>query len=320
MAKEAIVRNFTVGIIFLGSLVVLGAATLALGSLPFFFEAEAVKVHFTGVDNLQPGDDVLVHGYKIGQVSAVSYDPARAEAPITVTCSLRQKVNLTDRTVFEVRDLGPLGGRYVEVKPQPGNPAPPGYDGFVGRTPGGLFTRLENLVDRNEDNLSETLAEIREITRQISAGEGALGAVISDQELRDKVTSMLYDLSDVARELRGEKGPAGFLLNNEEAKEDVRQLLRDLREIARSLREGDGVLPRLLNDSGMGTDVAEAIGDVHDIVHKANSGEGTLAQVINNPKAWNELVRILVLVRETVEDLREQAPVSTFVNALFAVF
>ena len=60
--------------------------------------------------------------------------------------------------------------------------------------------------------------------------------------------------------------------------------------------------------------------DTVRMVHKANSGHGTLGQIINNRKAWDELVRILVQARETIEDLREQAPVSTFVNALFAVF
>ena len=84
--------------------------------------------------------------------------------------------------------------------------------------------------------------------------------------------------------------------------------------------EGDGVIAALLNDSELADNVTESVESFNEIVQKANSGHGTLGQIINNPKAWDELVQILVQARETIEDLREQAPISTFVNAVFAVF
>jgi ABC-type transporter Mla subunit MlaD len=355
MAKATIARNFLVGLTFLGSLVVLGVATLALGSLPFFFEVETVEVRFPEVDNLQLGDDVLVHGYRIGQVDDIRYEPGRPEAPIAVRCSLRKAIEITDKTEFSIRDLGPLGGRYLEITPRPGNVTGPDHDRHVGSAPGGLFKQLENLVEKNEQRITETIetlramvgdasagrqgtiatliqdplvaddvrngvAEIRETFRKINAGEGPLGAFVSDSQLRDKLSSAVYDLSDVIAGLKEEKGVIGLLLNNEKAKQDLSETLAEAREIARSAREGDGVFARLINDGELATRLEETVEDAHDILHKANSGEGTLGQVINNPKAWDELVRILVLARETIEDLRENAPLSTFVNALFAAF
>ncbi len=64
----------------------------------------------------------------------------------------------------------------------------------------------------------------------------------------------------------------------------------------------------------------ETLADVHDIVHKANSRQGTLGQLINSPADGGAFVKMLVLARETIEDLREQAPISIFVNAIFATF
>ena len=62
------------------------------------------------------------------------------------------------------------------------------------------------------------------------------------------------------------------------------------------------------------------IASIQTILKNVADGKGTLGKILTNDQAWNELVRILVLARETVEDLREQAPISTFVNALFATF
>lgn len=372
MSKGSAARNFAVGISFLGSLAILGFATLSLKGLPILTAHMPLKVRFDRADQLAAGDPVVYQGFRIGQVDRITLDrPTDPENPILVYCSLDQSVSgdilPLDRntTNFAIRSAGPLGGRYLEItheeRPGPPPEAPIVPDEYTGEASGDLFRQLENLVEKNEGRINDILEGLREIvndmkTRQslfgrvvrdeelgqefdetvrgfnrmtdsintitgaIENSEGMLGALINDSETRDKAVNLIDNLSEVSDTLKGETGIIGFLINNEKAKEDLKAAISDLREITQMVREGEGVAGKLLRDSDLAVRLEDIVADVQEIVNKANSGHGTLGQFINNRKAWDELVRILVQARETIEDLREQAPVSTFVNALFAVF
>ncbi len=340
MASGAL-RNLTVGLIFLGSLVVVGVATLTITDIPFLRKVEALTVRFPDVDNLQEGDDVVVHGLRVGQVQSIRYDPGTYPGtPIVVTCSLPENVHehLGEGSRFTIHSAGPLGGRYIEITPPPMGAAPPPRGIHVGEAPGDFFKQISELVRKNERNINDLFekvnpamdkidaaaAEVRETFRAANSGEGTLGLLLKDKATKDKVEKGVADLSEMIgtlkEDLSGEKGTIGYLLKNEKGKEDLKAAITELREIVLDVREGKGIAGRLINDAKLADQFQAIVDDLHETVHKVNTGQGTLGQVINNPKAWDELVRVLVLARETIEDLREQAPVSTFVNAAFASF
>lgn len=321
MAKGSVVKNLAVGLVFLGSLVVLGVATLSISALPLFSKVEALDVHFSTVDNLQVGDNVVFHGFRVGQVQDILYEPeSYPQAPIRVRCSIPEKVarSLTEKTEFNIRSGSPLGGRYLEIKPpEPEVPPNASAPARLGAAPGDLFQQLAAFVEKNEKNLNEMISDIRETFRAISSGEGTIGALVKDKAMGEKFTKAINDLTD---KISSEKGAIGFLLNNEQAKEDLRVAFGELRDIVHQIKAGDGVMSRLVNDSKLGSRLDETLVDVHEVVHKVNTGQGTLGQVVNNPRAWDEFMKILVLARETIEDIREEAPISTFVNAIFSTF
>ena len=62
------------------------------------------------------------------------------------------------------------------------------------------------------------------------------------------------------------------------------------------------------------------IRNIQQITTKLNSGQGTLGQLINDNRVHenaNDLVREL---RDTMEDAREQAPVTSFIRAALTAF
>lgn len=261
---------------------------------------------------------------------------------------------------FAVRAAGPLGGRYLEIAIPPGAARVPGEPGarrggpYIGEAPGDLFRRLESLVETNQRSITEAIdsiraivqdidagrglvgqliqdpvlaanfdgavSELREILRAIGAGEGTLGALVRDQEMRDRIALAAKDLSDVVASLKRDESTIGYLLNNAEGRERLSRTVEDLEAIVGEVRRGDGVAARLVNDRGLADTVEGAAAGLEEAVDKVNAGSGTVAQLLNNPRAWEELVKVLTLAREAVEDLREQAPISTFVNAVFAAF
>ena len=63
-----------------------------------------------------------------------------------------------------------------------------------------------------------------------------------------------------------------------------------------------------------------SIRNIRDFTGKMNSGQGTVARLLNDGKLANQANDLLEQVRETVEDAREQAPVTSFIRAALTVF
>jgi phospholipid/cholesterol/gamma-HCH transport system substrate-binding protein len=327
MAERSAVRNVIVGFVFLGSLAILGAVSLFLQSVPLFAKQRTLDIRFPSVNQLEEGDDVIVRGLRVGQVDSIRYQPEISPAePVLVKCTVLKTVtdqleSATGKAEFTIESSGPLGGRFLEIKPPPPPAAAvPQPEGFVGEASGDLFAELRQFVNENRDSIRNAIEEIRKTFASFNAGEGTLGTLLKDQETAGNVKTFIKDLTDQIAALKEERGTLGMLINNATTRDDVSTAVADVRAIARDIREGKGVLSQLLNDDRLASSVAEAIDDFHQIAHKVNTGQGTLGQIVNNPRAWDEVVKVLVLLRETVEDFREQAPISTFVNAVFAAF
>ncbi|MCZ6792400.1 MAG: MlaD family protein [Planctomycetota bacterium] len=358
MGKENRLHNYIVGLVFLGGLALLGGATLQIRGFNLG-EAMALSVRFPSVDNLKQGEDIVVFGHPIGEVLHIELDPEASpeDGQIMVECRLRQPIKLTDKSEFLVRSAGPLGGHYIEILPRPeGETRQSDWDGFRGKAAGDIFDELRELVadtrsgrgllprlindeqlalkaEQTLDTIREAFVslnadegpllafeEIRKTFRNINEGEGPLNSFINDPTMRESLISTVNDLSAILKDARESQGIFNMLIRDTQARDDLKVTLERIKTSVEDLSTNKGLLGRLLRDEKLSAQVDEILTDVHDIVHKANTGTGTLGQIINNQEAWDELVRLLVLARESIEDFREQAPINTFANVLFSVF
>jgi phospholipid/cholesterol/gamma-HCH transport system substrate-binding protein len=62
------------------------------------------------------------------------------------------------------------------------------------------------------------------------------------------------------------------------------------------------------------------IRNVKDISEKINRGQGTLGKLINEDKIHGEADELVRELRETIEDAREQAPITSFIRAALTAF
>ncbi|MBN1501080.1 MAG: MCE family protein [Spirochaetes bacterium] len=60
--------------------------------------------------------------------------------------------------------------------------------------------------------------------------------------------------------------------------------------------------------------------DVKDVTAKINRGEGTLGKLLSEDTTLNQADELLAEVKETIEDAREQAPVTSFIRAALTAF
>lgn len=173
----------------------------------------------------------------------------------------------------------------------------------------GLFDSLND--DRTKRDLKGIISNANEITRQIKDGDGAVGALFNDPEYKKEFGATLRSL----RHSAGEFDSAMTSVNRE-----VTPALRNISDAADaadtmldSVNDPDNpaLIARLFHDKELADDAKQAventsesiaaakgaISDVQVLVaevrHSISTGEGTIGKLIKDPKAYDDLVKLL---------------------------
>lgn len=198
----------------------------------------------------------------------------------------------------------------------------------------GLFSSLNN--EGTKRDLQGILSNTNEITRQVAEGEGLIGALFNEPAYKDDFGETLQSVRHSAGQLdqtlsavNRDAGPA--LRNVSRAAGNISDILEDLED-----PNNKSVLGRALHDPQMGQDAADAVADAADAVasardtinelqvvvaevrHSVTAGEGTIGKLLKDPKAYDDLVKLLgnvervnvvkKLVRFVVEQDEAKAP------------
>lgn len=67
-------------------------------------------------------------------------------------------------------------------------------------------------------------------------------------------------------------------------------------------------------------DIRAGINNLSEFAEKMNKGNGTIARLVNEDTVHDEAGKTLKQVRDTIEDSREQAPVTSFIRAALTFF
>ncbi|PRP93787.1 mce related protein [Enhygromyxa salina] len=173
----------------------------------------------------------------------------------------------------------------------------------------GLFTSLNN--ENTKRDLQGILANANEISRQIKDGEGLVGALFNEPEYKDdfgrtlkSVRHSAGQLDETLSALNNQAGPA--LRNVSRAAGNVSDILEDLEN-----PKNQSVIGRALHDPEMGQDAADAVKNaaeavdsaraaitdlqvvVAEVSHSVTAGEGTIGKLLKDPKAYDDLVKLL---------------------------
>ncbi len=215
-----------------------------------------------------------------------------------------------------------------------------------------VLKRVTAIAEKTND----TLENVDKIVARVNAGEGVMGRLVRDEQLAqdftkgvsglvafiDDVHKSAPDLQRTIADVRSltdavadGKGALGRLMTNdtivvesENVLKDARTALARLEEITKDTTETTKKVQDVL-DSTKGTldkldgtirNAEKVTGQLAEITAKVNSGQGSLAKLVNDDALFRETKALLKEVRESVEDLREQAPINSFIGVVFSAF
>lgn len=172
-----------------------------------------------------------------------------------------------------------------------------------------LYTDIQKVAE----DVQALVADGREFMDKAENGEGTLGLLMSDPELAGRIRSVAERVDNLVTGLDNGDGTLGQLFKDPEIANRVRNILA-------ALDEGEGTLGKLLREEAVYDNVLATTESLASATAALNTGEGTLGRLLNDDELYEELERAVKVLVGSLEEAREAAPISTFLNTVFLGF
>lgn len=281
-------RNVLVGIfVFLGiAILVAGVLTLG-GQQKKFVKAIQLKAVFDDIGGLQAGNNVWFSGVKIGTVRKINfYGDSQVEIEMNVEEEVVEFIRKDSKATLSSDGL--IGNKIIVI-----------YGGTTMAPPVEDGDRLESVMPLDTDQMMETLQvnnenlvaitnDLKKLTSKLAAGEGIVGAVMTDSTLADSFKSIIANLNRASvnsNKMLTDLNAFTTKLNKEG------NLFNDLvtdTTIASELRATMGSLKATAENSEQMTEELKAITD------KFNSQDNSIGVLLNDEEFAKNLKQTMV--------------------------
>lgn len=334
------------GLFFFAALIGLGVVTIVLSDYKFGEATYDVEMKSPDVGYLRPGDPVLLYGMPTGTVRSIE----RLEPPgpvqmndgrvvfCTVRIMIRTDVNLYDRlpidSTITIEDRGLLGGKLIRMDVGDSPVFIKNEGPLVALPSSGGFTAVGEMISENRASLRRTLDNLASITSDIDAGQGALGALLHNDQLEADVLAMGSDARAVVENaravtdaLRGGSGLLGKLVyddglanDTESAVVSARTFFDEAADVFNTVNRGEGTLGRLVHDDSMYDRANVFFDDMAALSSNLRNGDGLLGALLADEGLADDFRSIVQHSLGAIEDARESSPVSGLGSFIFGTF
>ena len=324
------------GIFFALALVVAIIVLEMVGAADFFQRGYQIYGTFKNAQELNKGDLVKMAGVEIGRVDDVSL----VENQARVTMKIQGKYKIKSDAKATIKFTGLMGQNFVAIEGgspgavdlQQSDPPPSiatgeqpdlsaimvklenvasGVEGltksFSAENMSTLLGPITDFMKQNSTNLTEMMANSRNITAQIASGKGTVGRMIYDESLYQSAFSTVTSLQGAANEAKSLVSQAQLAIG-------------DARSMLDRVNSGEGTIGKLMKDEALYTETTVAMTNLREILQKMNRGEGSVGKLINDDSLFKNAKLSLQKLEKATEGLEDQGPLSVLgiaVNSLF---
>lgn len=255
---------------------------------PAMFDREKRVRYYTILDDasgIMERTHVRTNGLTIGRVTSV----ALHERATKVTMEVRADVMIPEGSRVVIRTVGFLGDKFVEIQRHPESTQQIESGGFIPQA-------------KDPSDITEVIALLGSIGRDIKKVTENLAAVLGDEEGRQTIVNIVKNIEDFTEDARG------LLRDN---RDEMRVLVANLREFSQTLndvfdQENRDRLERILAnfDTSM-EEVRGATKNINLISEKVERGEGTLGRLINEDETLLEIEAAIRDIRQVLAPINK---------------
>lgn len=309
-------------------LVVLAAWAIieTLGSGDLFSHGYRVSAQFDTVQDLKVGDRVKMAGVEIGRVTGIELTTNK----VSVVMKLHTDAIVKTDSKATVKFTGLMGQNFVAIA-FGSDTAPNAAEGtilesteqpdlsaimakldaaaggiqnitktFSGDKLDNILGPLTDFVKQNSGPLTATIANVKNVSSQIAAGQGTIGKLVYDDSLYNSALSTVTNLQDTAASAKDMIATAKAVMNNVSA--------------------GQGTIGKLLTEDKLYNSTEEAMTNVNEILKKVNQGQGTIGKLVNNDDLLKNAKLSLQKLDKAADSLEDTGPLTVIGTMMTQLF
>jgi phospholipid/cholesterol/gamma-HCH transport system substrate-binding protein len=291
-------ENLRLGIFVIIGLLIFIVAIFLIGNRQnMFTKTFSISAHFNNVNGLVLGNNVRYSGINVGTVRGIEM---LNDSVIKVDMKIDEKMvqHIKRDAIATIGTDGLVGNMIVNIIPGNGDSENiTSGDIIQSYSKIGTADMLNTLSVTNE-NAAILTAELLDIAKSITEGNGTLGMLINDtimssnlkqtvQQLKQASTEAsktMKDINGIITSLNFNESVAGVLLNDsiqtekvrsvitnlEDSSLDIKSVINNLNETLLNVKEGDGALNYLSNDKGFVNELEQTIKNINEGTAKFN--------------------------------------------------
>jgi len=291
--KEISWVELRVGLLVIVSLAGLGVGLFFIsGQVGVFSRRYTLSTYFPSAGGVREGTEVHLAGIPVGNVDRVRMspfaDPARA-VEIDLRISRQYQNEIREDSVASKETLGLLGESYIDIsRGGAGKKVLPDKSTLTTREEADIKQIVQNTNDVIS-NLRVLSVQLKDITGQISSGQGTIGELIMDKKLYNRFDQTTAQVQAMVDDVQNGQGTIGKLLVDETLYQKMNSMLDSMNQLVADARTGKGTLPKLLNDPSVYDNINKIVTRGNNLMDKIESGQGTIAKLINDPDLYNRV-------------------------------
>jgi len=175
---------------------------------------------------------------------------------------------------------------------------------FTGDKIDNLLGPFTDFLKQNQEPLTETIANVRDVTKQIRSGQGTVGRLIYEDALYASTLTTVSNLNQ----------------NLTQTSDEVRAAIADARKIVNEINAGQGTVGKLVKDDKLYNEATASMTNLKEILQKINRGEGSVGKLVNDDSLIKNAKLTLQKLDKATEGLEDQGPLSVLGMAVGNLF
>jgi phospholipid/cholesterol/gamma-HCH transport system substrate-binding protein len=282
-----------------------------VGNVDLLGRGNRVSTQFETAQDLKEGDRVKMAGVEIGRVEKITL----ADNKVNVVMKLRPDAVVKTDSKAAIKFTGLMGQNFVAVTFGSADAPAIAPDGstvlasseqpdmsvimdkldkaatgianlgnsFTGDKIDNLVGPLTDFIKQNSEPITATIANVKNVSSQIAAGQGTIGKLIYDQTLYNTALTTVSNLEDTATAVH-------VAVNN--------------------VNSGQGTIGKLLTDDTLYKATTASMTNLNSILLKVNQGDGTIGTLVNNKEFYNNAKLSLQKLDKAADSLEDTGPLS----------
>jgi phospholipid/cholesterol/gamma-HCH transport system substrate-binding protein len=290
-----------------------------LGDFDFFTHSYHVSALFDTAQDLKVGDRVKMAGVEIGRVKDIELTTNKVD----VIMELRDGSVVKTDSKATIKFTGLMGENFVAVdfgsanaqKAEEGtvldtaeqpdlsaimaklDQAAAGIkrvgDSFSGDKIDNILGPLTDFVKQNSAPITATIANVKNITSQVAAGQGTVGKLIYEDTLYSSAMGTVSNLQVTTASAR-------VLLDNVSA--------------------GQGTIGKLITDDTLYRATTASMTNLNEVLQKVNQGQGTIGKLVNDQEFYKNAKLSLQKLDKAADGLEDTGPLTVIGEVAGALF